>query len=82
MSVNTGKLDVLTLMSFTGLSEKRKLSRPGIAAPVAQNVRHALSYCPLSVSIADLTLPRQNGKPHLSMKPPAAPAYSKLSRAV
>ena len=35
MSVNTGKLDVLTLMSFTGLSEKRKLSRPGIAAPVA-----------------------------------------------
>ena len=35
MSVTTGKLDVLTLMSFTGLSEKRKLSRPGIAAPVA-----------------------------------------------
>ena len=46
---------------------------------MAQNTLAGVSYCPSSFSRRLRTRPRQKGYPNLSSKPPAAPAYSKLS---
>ena len=49
-------------------------------APVAQSTSAGESYCPLSFSSLLRMRPLQNGYPNLSRYPPAAPAYSNMSR--
>ena len=48
-------------------------------APLAQKHCAGVSYCPISSSTVESTLPLQKGKPKMSMNPPHAPAYSKVS---
>ena len=49
-------------------------------APDTQRIALSWSYCPPSFSTVPSIRPRQNGNPNLSISPPAAPAYSNISR--